>query len=223
MKALILAAGRGERMRPLTDTIPKPLLTAGGKTLIARLIEQLVNAGFSNLVINHAHLGYQIEHALGEGHAFGANIVYSAEQENGLETAGGIIQALPLLGEKFLVVNGDIATDFPFEILKNGLICSNLAHLILVNNPPHHVNGDFGIQSDGMLTNQQENRFTFSGISVYHKDFFKNLPLTRCKLAPLLRQAIDKQQVSGQKFEGFWSDIGTPERLAILNNYYETV
>jgi MurNAc alpha-1-phosphate uridylyltransferase len=219
MKAMILAAGRGERMRPLTDHTPKPLLLVAGKPIIVHTINQLVTAGFTDIIINHAHLGEQIEAALGNGHAQGANISYSPEGEQALETAGGIINALPLLGnEPFLVVNGDIATDFDFASLKNNRV--DLAHLVLVTNPEHHPQGDFGLDNNGLVDEQAAEPLTFSGIGLYHPKLFDNLPAGSRKLGPLLRQAIAKQRVSGQKFTGFWLDIGTPERLQALNDYF---
>jgi MurNAc alpha-1-phosphate uridylyltransferase len=220
MKAMILAAGRGERMRPLTDHTPKPLLLVAGKPIIVHTITQLVTAGFTEFVINHAHLGAQIETVLGNGQALGANICYSPEGEQGLETAGGIINALPLLGDEvFLVVNGDIATDFDFATLKN--IPVDLAHLVLVTNPEHHPEGDFGLDDTGLVYEHAREQFTFSGIGLYSPKLFHNLPAGSRKLGPLLRLAIAKQRVSGQTFTGFWMDIGTPERLEELNNYYQ--
>ena len=219
MKAMILAAGRGERMRPLTDHTPKPLLLVAGKPIIVHTITQLVTAGFTDIVINHAHLGKQIEAALGNGQALGASICYSPEGEQGLETAGGIINALPLLGdEPFLVVNGDIATDFDFASLKN--VPVDLAHLVLVPNPEHHPKGDFGLDDTGLVNEQASEQLTFSGIGLYSPKLFHNLPAGSRKLGPLLRLAIAKQHVSGQKFSGFWMDIGTPERLQELNAYF---
>lgn len=216
MKVLILAAGRGERMRPLTDHTPKPLLSVKGKSIIEHLIIQLVTAGFNEIVINHAHLGQQIEDRLGNGHRFGASIKYSPEGEQGLETAGGIINALPLLGEDmFLVVNGDIATNFPFAELKNRIV--DLAHLVLVNNPEHHPQGDFGLDNTGLVIDDSRENFTFSGIGLYRPELFSHTAAGKSKLAPLIRQAISKQRVSGQIFTGFWIDIGTPERLQALN------
>jgi MurNAc alpha-1-phosphate uridylyltransferase len=218
MKAMILAAGRGERMRPLTDHTPKPLLLVAGKPIIVHTINQLVTAGFTDIVINHAHLGEQIEAALGNGHTLGASIRYSPEGEQALETAGGIINALPLLGdEAFLVVNGDIATDFDFASLKNVRV--DLAHLVLVANPEHHAQGDFGLDSNGLVDEQATEQLTFSGIGLYSPKLFNNLPAGSRKLGSLLRQAIAQQRVSGQKFAGFWLDIGTPERLQALNAY----
>lgn len=219
MKAMILAAGRGERMRPLTDHTPKPLLPVAGKPIIEYTIEQLVAAGFSELVINHAHLGLQIENCLGDGSQFGATIHYSPEGEQGLETAGGIINALPLLGEDiFLVVNGDIASDFDFASLKN--IKVDLAHLVLVPNPEHHSEGDFGLDATGLVDEQATEALTFSGIGLYSPLLFANLPAGSRKLGGLLREAIRQQRVSGQKHTGFWLDIGTPERLSELNIRY---
>ncbi|MSP27736.1 MAG: nucleotidyltransferase family protein [Methylococcales bacterium] len=219
MKAMILAAGRGERMRPLTDHTPKPLLLVAGKPIIVHTIIQLVNAGFTDIVINHAHLGEQIETTLGNGHQFGATICYSPEGEQGLETAGGIINALPLLGdETFLVVNGDIATDFDFASLKN--LPVDLAHIVLVPNPPHHPAGDFGLNDTGLVYEHAHEQFTFSGIGVYSPLSFATLPAGSRKLGGLLRQAMSNQRVSGQIHTGFWLDIGTPERLQELNVYY---
>lgn len=216
---MILAAGRGERMRPLTDHTPKPLLQAAGKPLIEHTIKQLVAAGFNDIVINHAHLGLQIEDCLGDGNRFGATISYSPEGEQALETAGGIINALHLLGDGvFLVVNGDIATDFPFAELKDQPV--DLAHLILVDNPAHHPEGDFGLDKSGLIIANAAERFTFSGIGLYHPELFSNLPAGPGKLGPLLRQAIASGRVSGQKMDGFWMDIGTPERLQELDFYY---
>jgi MurNAc alpha-1-phosphate uridylyltransferase len=222
MKAMILAAGRGDRMRPLTDTIPKPLLKVAGKPLIHYTIENLVAAGFTDLVINVAYLGQQIMQALGDGSQFGASIVYSDEGAEGLETAGGIIQALPLLGTApFLVVNSDVACDFPLAQLKN--TPQGLAHLVMINNPEHHSKGDFGLNSDGKLTIEGEPKYTFSGIGVYHPELFANLPTGKLKLRPVLEQAMLKGLVSGEKFAGFWMDIGTQERLQTLENYYQAV
>jgi MurNAc alpha-1-phosphate uridylyltransferase len=219
MKAMILAAGRGERMRPLTDHTPKPLLKAAGKPLIEHTIEQLVAAGFNDIVINHAHLGLQIEDRLGNGNQLGANINYSPEGEQALETAGGIINALHLLGDEvFLVVNGDIATDFAFAELQNQAV--DLAHLVLTDNPEHHPKGDFGLDKSGLVIANNSKQFTFSGIGLYRPELFNNIPAGPCKLGPILRQAIANGRVSGQKMDGFWMDIGTPERLQELDFYY---
>jgi len=219
MKAMILAAGRGERMRPLTNNMPKPLLLAGGKAIIEHTINQLVAAGFNDIVINHAHLGLQLEQRLGNGSRFGARIQYSAEGEQALETAGGIINALPLLGEQvFLVVNGDIATDFAFAELLNQPV--DLAHLVLVDNPAHHPEGDFGLDHNGLVITDNAEHFTFSGIGLYHPKLFDKLSAGPAKLGPLLRQAIAQGRVSGQKTDSFWMDIGTPERLQALDFHY---
>lgn len=222
MKAMILAAGRGERMRPLTDHTPKPLLPVAGKPLIEHTINQLVSAGFTDIVINHAHLGQQIEDKLGNGKNLGAVIAYSPEGGQALETAGGIINALPLLGkETFLVVNGDIATDFPFAGLKE--ITVELAHIVLIDNPPHHTQGDFSLDSSGNVTENDSHRFTFSGIGLYHPDLFSKTPPGKSKLAPLLREAIAAKKVTGQHYPGFWMDVGTPERLEELDRYLRRV
>ena len=215
MKAMILAAGRGERMRPLTDHTPKPLLKVGGKPLIVWHLERLAAAGFKEIVINHAHLGAQIEAALGNGAPWGLSIKYSPEK-TALETAGGIANALPLLGdEPFLVVNGDtfIEIDFAFLHLKINM----LAHLVLIDNPPQHLQGDFAIQ-DGMLKNTGIQMLTFSGVGVYHPDLFADIVSGEpAKLAPLLRNAIDNNAATAQYYQGIWHDIGTPERLKNLD------
>ncbi len=221
MKAMILAAGRGERMRPLTDATPKPLLTAGGKPLIIWHIEALVRAGMRDLVINHAHLGQRLEDALGDGGRFGARIAWSPEGE-ALETAGGIANALPLLGENpFLVVNGDIACDYDFARLPprgaalraNGL----RAHLVLVPNPPHHPRGDFAL-IEGRVSAEGEAKLTFSGIGVYDPRLFAGIARgAKAPLAPLLRAAMDEGAVSGELHAGLWMDVGTPGRLAELD------
>ena len=216
MKAMILAAGRGERMRPLTDHTPKPLLLAAGKPLIEHTIKQLAAAGFTDIVINHAYLGQQIEDYLGNGQRLGVTICYSREGDTALETAGGIINALPLLGEEpFLVVNGDIATDFPFATLKQQTV--DLAHLVLIDNPAHHPTGDFALNTDGQLTETGSTLLTFSGIGLYRAALFANTSTGIVKLAPLLRTAIAEQRISGQYYSGFWMDIGTPERLERLD------
>jgi MurNAc alpha-1-phosphate uridylyltransferase len=215
MKAMILAAGRGERMRPLTDRTPKPLLRAGGKALIEHLIESLAVAGFRELVINHAHLGRQLETCLGDGARYGVHIVWSPEPDDALETGGGIFHALPLLdGESFLVVNGDIWTDYPFARLMRPI--AGLAHLVLVDNPPHHMTGDFSLDA-GRVHAPGDPRLTFSGIGVYHRDLFRACAPGRFPLAPLLREAMQANMVTGEHYTGAWHDIGTPERLAELD------
>jgi N-acetyl-alpha-D-muramate 1-phosphate uridylyltransferase len=227
MKAMILAAGRGERMRPLTDHTPKPLLKVGGKPLIVWHLERLASAGFKEIVINHAHLGEQIESALGNGAAWGVSIQYSPEKV-ALETAGGIANAMHLLGnEPFLVVNGDTFTEFDFAQLTpspfkgegwgGGKIVQQLAHLVLVDNPPQHPNGDFAIQ-DGSLKHKGKQLLTFSGVGIYHPNLFADIEVGQpAKLAPLLRKAIDNKAATAQYYQGVWHDIGTPERLQELD------
>ena len=215
MRAMILAAGRGERMRPLTDQTPKPLLEVGGKPLIQYHIEALRDAGFRELVVNHAHLGNQIVERLGDGAQFGVHIDYSSEPEGALETGGGIKQALPLLGEQpFLVLNGDIWTDYPYQQLYREP--EGLAHLVLIDNPPHHPEGDFQLNGR-RLTVEGKRKLTFSGIGLYQPDLFADSPDGAFPLAPLLRGAMQAGQVSGEYFQGRWLDIGTPQRLAELN------
>jgi MurNAc alpha-1-phosphate uridylyltransferase len=215
MKAMILAAGRGERMRPLTDTTPKSLLPAGGKALIEHTLAALAAAGFGEIVINHAHLGRQIEDRLGDGHRYGVRIHWSREPEGALETGGGIFQALPWLDAgPFLVVNGDIWTDFPFASLRRGI--PGLAHLVLVDNPPHHPHGDFGLHGDRVMA-EGSPRLTFSGIGVYRRELFAGCLPGKFPLVPLLRAAMAENRVSGEHYRGAWFDIGTPARLAELD------
>ena len=216
MRAMILAAGRGERMRPLTDATPKPLLIAGGKPLIVRHIEALVSAGLRDIVINHAHLGHQLEQALGDGSRYGARIAWSPEAE-ALETAGGIASALPHLGNApFVVVNGDIACDYDFARLP-ALTGALRAHLVLVPNPPHHPRGDFALRH-GQVSAVGEPRLTFSGIGVYDPALFAGIVRgAKAPLAPLLRAAMDAGTVGGELHTGRWMDVGTPERLAELD------
>lgn len=222
MRAMILAAGRGERMRPLTDALPKPLLEAGGRPLIVRHIERLVCAGIREIVVNHAHLGWKIEQALGDGARYGARIAYSPEPE-ALDTAGGIANALPLLGgSPFAVVNGDIACDYDFARLVPiaAMMPSRalLAYLVLVPNPPHHAGGDFALH-EGRIAQPSGARLTFSGIGVYLPELFAAIPRgSKAKLAPLLREAIRAGQVGGELHQGLWVDVGTPERLARLDD-----
>ena len=217
MKAMILAAGRGERMRPHSDSIPKPLLKVGGKPLIARLIQALSATGIREIVVNHAHLGTSIEAALGDGRKYGVEIRYSHETE-ALETAGGIAKALPLLGfDPFIVVNGDIYCDFDFSALVVRTLGQNLAHLVLVANPPHHSEGDFTL-NDGRVGETGAPRWTFSGIGLYRPELFaKIMPGSKAQLAPLLRAAMAEKRVSGEVHDGVWHDVGTPERLSALN------
>ncbi|MDD5179658.1 MAG: nucleotidyltransferase family protein, partial [Gallionellaceae bacterium] len=247
--AMLLAAGRGERMRPLTDHTPKPLLMAGGKPLLVWHIERLARAGILDLVINHAHLGKQIESMLGDGSQFGVRIRYSPEHPSALETAGGIANALPLLcapdnftrdlsrselrtfsalppgeglgvGEPFAVINSDIYCDYDFARLPLHAAAlkqrGDMAHLVLVNNPPQHSSGDFGLQNGRVVDGMP--KFTFSGIGVYQPALFA--PIARgssAPLAPLLRAQIAQGRVSGEHYTGHWVDVGTPQRLEELD------
>jgi len=221
MRAMILAAGRGERMRPLTDHTPKVLLEAGGKPLLQWHVEKLAQVAIEPIVINHAWLGEQIERRLGDGSRFGTRLVYSRERE-ALDTAGGIANALPLLGdEPFLVINGDVFTDLDFASLRphwHALRAGHLlAHLLLVDNPPHHMAGDFALSGD-RVHSEGEPRLTFSGIGLYHPDLFAAVvPGQPAPLAPLLRTAMTRAAVTGQRYPGLWVDVGTPERLEDLN------
>jgi MurNAc alpha-1-phosphate uridylyltransferase len=226
MKTMILAAGRGERMRPLTDHTPKPLLQVGGKSLIVWHLERLASAGLREVVINHAHLGAQIEMALGDGSRWGLSIRYSPEPEGALETAGGIANALPLLGEDepFLVLNGDIYCDWDVARAANALQAGDLAHLVLVPNPAHHPQGDFRLCGTEVgadvtaLTGAGANACTFSGIGIYRPQVFASVRRgAPAKLAPLLRAAMARRQVSGELHNGRWIDVGTPQRLAQLD------
>ncbi|MFW7348969.1 MULTISPECIES: N-acetylmuramate alpha-1-phosphate uridylyltransferase MurU [unclassified Pigmentiphaga] len=221
MRAMILAAGRGERMRPLTDTTPKPLLPAGGKPLIVWHIERLARAGLRDIVVNHAWLGARIEEALGDGSRWGVRVRHSAEA-TALETAGGIRQALPLLGdEPFLVINGDIWTDWDPALAQAAAgdlsRQDRLAWLVLVDNPAHHPTGDFHLASCG-LVRDGDPRLTFAGIGVYQPALFAGLPAGEpARLAPLLRAAMARGQVGGMHHRGRWTDVGTPQRLADLD------
>lgn len=221
-RAMILAAGRGERMRPLTDHTPKPLLPVGGKPLIVWHIERLRAAGFTELVINHAHLGHRLEDALGDGSAFGVRIAWSPEA-TALETAGGIRHALPLLGEEpFVVINGDVFCDADFAALRTAAESLRaegpLAHLLLVDNPAHHTEGDFRLAADGHIHADGNPRLTFAGLGAYHPALFAGLADdTPARLAPLLREAMNAGKVTGQHHTGRWIDVGTPERLAEID------
>lgn len=216
---MILAAGRGERMRPLTDHTPKPLLTIAGQPLITYHLEALRAAGIVEVVINTGHLGEQLPEALGDGQRWGMRIAWSPEPPEALETGGGIFQALPLLGkEPFIVVNGDIWTDFPLtRWTQPPLTLSGLAHLVLVDNPPHHVEGDFALLENGQLAEQGIPRWTFSGISVLRPELFAGCEPGRFPLGPLLRRAMAAGKVNGELYQGGWRDIGTPQRLAELD------
>jgi len=213
MKAMILAAGKGERMRPLTLHTPKPLLTAGGLPLIEHQLRSLMRTGYRDIVINHAWLGEQIEAYLGDGERFGAHIRYSPEGEP-LETGGGIFKALPLLGDgAFVIVNGDVWSGYDYSRLR--LPEGALAHLVMVDNPAHHPAGDFALD-DGRLANLPApgRALTYSGIAVLHPALFEGCSHGAFKLAPLLREAMAQGRVTGEYFSGPWVDVGTPERLA---------
>ena len=220
MKAMILAAGRGERMRPLTDTTPKPLLLAGGKPLIEWHLERLAASGFHEIVINHAHLGTQIEAALGNGSRFGLHIEYSPEPPGALETAGGIAHALPLLGkDSFLVVNGDVWCDWDFS--RAHQLTTKHAHLVFVSNPPQHAGGDFCL--DGETVRYASSgigpTLTYAGTGVFSPDFFAAVPNGAVmKMRPLLDAAIARTIVSGEHHGGRWVDVGTPQRLTELDH-----
>ncbi|MBK1630024.1 mannose-1-phosphate guanylyltransferase [Thiohalocapsa halophila] len=226
MKAMILAAGRGNRMRPLTDHTPKPLLAAGGRTLIEHQILRLRAAGFTELVVNHAHLGAQIEAHLGDGSAHGVSIRYSPEGQalghNGaLETGGGIFKALALLTDgstPFLVTNGDVWCDFDYGRLADApaLADGDLARLVLVDNPAHNAGGDFAL-TDGRVSRDRSATLTFAGIGVYHPDLFAGCAPEAFPLAPLLRRAVADNRVGGLHHAGYWLDVGTPARLAELD------
>lgn len=215
MKAMILAAGRGERLRPLTDQTPKPLLQAGPHRLIEYHLLNLAEAGFEEVVINVSWLGQQIIETLGDGAKYGLNIQYSNEGAQPLETGGGIVNALGLLGEDpFLVINGDIWCDYPFASTRHKIL-TGLAHLILIQNPEHNPEGDFYI-SDGLLALEGSDPYTFSGIAIYHRDFFKTQSTSVFPLAPLFRNYANQGLISAELYRGNWMDIGTKERLETL-------
>ena len=220
MKAMILAAGLGNRMRPLTLHTPKPLLEVGGKPLIVWHIEKLQKIGVTEIVINTAWLGEKLANALGDGSQFGVKILWSHEGE-GLETAGGIINSLPLLGdEPFILVNGDVWTTMDFASLLDVQLGEQQAHLVLVENPPQHLKGDFILSNGLAYTFEQEQlgeALTYSGIAVLHPRMFAGLENGKRPLAPLLKQAMQQQQVSAEKLQGIWVDVGTPERLEQLD------
>jgi MurNAc alpha-1-phosphate uridylyltransferase len=218
MKAMILAAGRGERMRPLTDHTPKPLLEIAGKPLVQYHIEALRSAGIRDLVINLAHLGEQLRARLGDGAQLDVRITYSQEPEGALETGGGIHQALPLLGATpFIVVNGDVWTDYPFARLRARDLDSDLARLVMVANPDQHPAGDFALRGE-RLQEQGQPRHTFSGIGLYRPELFAACAPGRFPLASLLRDAMRKGLVGGELYEGDWCDVGTPQRLRELDD-----
>ncbi|MDC4258891.1 nucleotidyltransferase family protein [Acinetobacter baumannii] len=220
MKAMILAAGLGNRMRPLTLYTPKPLLEVGGKPLIVWHIEKLKKIGVTEIVINSAWLADKLISSLGDGSQFGVDIRWTREEE-GLETAGGIINALPLLGtDPFILVNGDVWTTMDFEALRHIKLNDDLAHLVLVDNPKQHPEGDFTLLNGRVFTFDQDvkgENLTFSGVSVIHPKLFDGLEAGKRPLAPLLKQAMHNQKISGEKLKGAWVDVGTPERLMELD------
>lgn len=213
--AMILAAGRGERLRPMTDTTPKPMLPVRGQPLIERLVMALARAGMERIVINLAWLGARISEYLGDGARYGVSIVYSEERPRALETAGGIFRALPLLAPgPFAVVNGDVYTDFPFESLQ--IAAGQDAHLVLVPNPTQHPQGDFGLD-EGLALAAAANKYTFSGIAAYRSTFFAGCSDGVFPLKPLLLRSMAAKRCSAELYTGVWEDIGTPERLQALN------
>lgn len=213
MKAMILAAGRGQRMMPLTQAMPKPMLKVQNKPLIEHHVNNLKAAGITDIVINLAWQGDKIKEYFKDGSQFGVNIVYSQEVEGGLETAGGIIQALPLLGESFIVINGDVFTDYDVSSLMQLHLQPGEAHLVLIENPPHNLDGDFTLSH----LSPDSQKYTFSGISRYQADFFNGLEPGIRPLGPLLREKLSKHLVSTELYIGNWDDIGTPARLTALN------
>ena len=216
MKAMLLAAGRGERMRPLTDQCPKPLLPVAGKPLIAWHLSRLAAAGFIDVVINLSWLGEQIAAALGDGARYGVNIAYSREPWPALETGGGIFNALPLLGaEPFLLVNGDVYTDIDFGALR--LRPADLAELVLVPNPDHNTNGDFWLQGGRVVEAADGERLTYSGVALLRPELLAGAPGGRFPLLPWLNRARDAGRLGAHKHTGRWLDIGTPQRLAQLD------
>jgi MurNAc alpha-1-phosphate uridylyltransferase len=231
MRAMILAAGRGERMRPLTDRIPKPLLPVGGQPLIVWHLQRLAAAGVREVVINHAHLGEQIETALGDGAAWGLRIRYSPEPAGALETAGGIVQALPLLGDApFFVLSGDVYVDCDYRVLMNAASLADgaTAFLWLVDNPPWHAGGDFALR-DGRLfldedaRNDRRDKLTYANLGVFSPAFFAGLPPgARLPLGPLFKQAIAAGRVRGARYTGLWDNLGTPQQLHALDTLLRT-
>lgn len=219
MKAMILAAGRGERLRPLTESTPKPLLDVAGRPLIGWHLRRLAAAGFREVVINVSHLAEQIVAALGDGAGYGVRIAYSREREP-LETAGGIANARALLGQApFLLVNGDVYCEADFQALREKALKSSLAHLVLIPNPPHHPNGDFTLER-GFIGNAPEPRYTYSGIAVMSPALVASVPAgEKAPLAPLLRQAAEQRRITGELYAGLWQDVGTAERLAELRSH----
>ncbi|MEE9446867.1 MAG: nucleotidyltransferase family protein [Arenicellales bacterium] len=214
MDAIILAAGRGDRLRPLTDTLPKPLIQIAGFSLIELHLFRLAQAGYRRVIINLHHLGELIEAKLGNGERYGLSIHYSYEHGGALETAGGIIQALPLIqSQRFIAISADILCDFDLSSLHDCLKNNVNGHLVLIDNPEHHPEGDFGLNASGMIDNTQAAKKTFSGIACFDKQLFSHYAPQKRALRPVLERAITAQQLSGEFYSGLWSDIGTPERL----------
>ncbi len=211
MRAMILAAGRGERLRPLTDSIPKPLVEVGGKPLIEHHLQALAEAGFREIVINQGHLGNMLRTAMGDGGRWDITIHWSNEQPEALETGGGILQALPLLGSlPFLVVNGDIWTDYPYSHLRS--IKCDWAHLVMIPNPPHNLGGDFALLN-ARIRIEGGDKLTYSGIGVYHPRLFGDCTPGKFSVVPLLRSTMENHLITGEIYKGGWEDIGTLERL----------
>ncbi len=218
MRAMILAAGRGKRLRPLTDSNPKPLVEIKGKPLIEYHLQALANAGFREIIINQGHLGNMLPAVIGDGSRWNVTIHWSDEQPEALETGGGIFKALPLLGAApFLVVNGDIWTDYPYARLR--AIKCDRAHLVMIPNPPQLPNGDFSLQQ-ARIRNQGENKLTFSGISVYNPRLFDGCTPGKFSVVPLLRSAMENHLVTGEEYRGVWEDIGTLERLDLIRSRF---
>ena len=212
---MVLAAGRGERLRPLTDEIPKSLVEVRGQSLLERHLEHIRSAGIETVVINLGWLGDEIVKRVGSGARYGLEVIYSQEGDNILETGGGIHKALSTLGaEPFLVVNADIYTDMP--VPQVDLSAETLGHLVLVPTPGYRAHGDFDL-IDGRIRNAEKPAHTFSGVAVYRREFFDGCEAGRFPLAPMLREAADRGQLTGSLYEGAWADVGTPERLAALN------
>lgn len=222
MKAMILAAGYGKRLRPLTDHTPKPLVPVGGKPLIVHHLEKLATAGIQDIVINLGHLGHKIPEALGNGASWGLSITYSEEGPDPLETGGGIAKALPLLGqEPFLLINGDVWTDMDISSLSLELLPGDLAHLILVSQPSWRKMGDFNLDKNRVLESQSPS-LLYSGIAIYHPMLLEGAKVERFSIVPRLKQAIAANQVAGSFYDGAWDDVGTPERLQSLQAQHGT-
>jgi MurNAc alpha-1-phosphate uridylyltransferase len=218
VKAVVLAAGRGVRLKPLTDATPKPLIEVRGKPLMVHHLERLRDAGLTQIHINTSWLAEKLQSYLGDGSRYGVHIHYSYEGPEPLETGGGLFKMLPAIGrDPFLVVNGDVFTDFPFENLKHSLKPDFLAHLVMVANPMHHPKGDFHLSPAGHLRMEGEPKLTYSGIGVYRADFFKGCDAGKFPLLPLFKEAMCSEALSGEHFSGLWSDVGTPESLDRLN------